>query len=289
MSLESAVRRALDPAFDSLELLTPAFLSQPSSPPASSCSPSTSRPHIAILDSSFNPPTLAHQAIASSSFPPRLADSTSTDDEPGDYMARLVLFSARNVDKTLGAGDASPAQRAEMMLVLASSLPSLYAPHTSASVAPSTLPPDIGVGLLSAATFAGKARVLRAFLAAHRPQVRPALTFLIGTDTLARLFEPRYYADMAAELDAFFADNWIVCARRGGADARAVEDEVLARPGVRDWVRRGRVRLVGSGHDGWEDVSSTRIRQRIRSGEGLDGLCTKEIEAYVREQGLYRS
>lgn len=63
---------------------------------------------ISVLDSSFNPPTLAHAALAS-------LDHASPS-------ARLLLLSIRNSDKTLKPGDASPAQRLEMMVLLADEL-----------------------------------------------------------------------------------------------------------------------------------------------------------------------
>ena len=62
---------------------------------------------VAVLDSSFNPPTLAHRALASL---PAASSPTG---------ARLLLLSVRNADKVPHPGDASPVQRVEMMVHLA--------------------------------------------------------------------------------------------------------------------------------------------------------------------------
>lgn len=36
------------------------------------------------------------------------------------------------------------------------------------------------------------------------------------------------------------------------------------------------------------DVSSTEVRRRIKNGDSLEGLIPQEVEAYIREKGLYR-
>lgn len=104
---------------------------------------------ISILDSSFNPPTRAHLALAQSKPPKRIfvpgterqSNVSSTTVKPrrpsagsgdavvtqerkpeyneDDYDARLLLLSVRNVDKTLKPGDATFVQRVEMMSQLA--------------------------------------------------------------------------------------------------------------------------------------------------------------------------
>ena len=103
-----------------------------------------------MLDSSFNPPTRAHLALAQSKPPSRLKPTvtgtsgvpapfidirrfrgteTAIDRDEGkvnkngdsdeDYDARLLLLSIRNADKILKTSDASYSQRLEMMYLLA--------------------------------------------------------------------------------------------------------------------------------------------------------------------------
>lgn len=100
--------------------------------PLSSATETTVGPlHISVLDSSFNPPTLAHAALAS-------LDNASSS-------ARLLLLSIRNSDKTLKPGDASPAQRLEMMALLADEL---------SGEGP------VAVGAIDEPTFVGKSTVV---------------------------------------------------------------------------------------------------------------------------------
>lgn len=67
-------------------------------------SPKTSSLNISLLDSSFNPPTLAHLALASHPSPPALPP----------FNAHILALSAKNVDKP-GADGLSVQLRLEMM------------------------------------------------------------------------------------------------------------------------------------------------------------------------------
>lgn len=212
--------------------------------------------HLAILDSSFNPPTAAHHAIASSSFP-----AHPGCERPG-YTARLLLYSPRNADKVPGSSDASTEQRSAMMRLLAERM--------------SGAGRETGAALLPLPTFAQKADAL----AAHFPDAH--LTFLVGTDTLTRVFDPKYYDDMDTALAHLFERAHLVCCARG-ADADAV---LAAHPKIRDWARAGNVRFI----DAVGEVSSTQIRRAVQAGdwETAQRLCAPGVGEYVRKEGLYR-
>ncbi|WVF68658.1 hypothetical protein IAT40_003429 [Kwoniella sp. CBS 6097] len=301
------------------------------------------RVHIAILDSSFNPPTLAHQAIAFSKFPPPTPTTTSAStapsacsspasisDGPPEYNARLLLFSARNVEKTLKSTDATPEQRVEMMSILSSNRQQSN-PHES-----------VGVGLINEPTFVGKAAIIRSYLASlphlkgkekeeEGEEVEVDLSFLVGTDTLVRFFDPRFYppGQMDSKIEDYFAPYqtprksssdsalasesddgnlgaqdssrsnlnrsgsgaYLVSARRGkDSTVRALEEEIMNRDGISQWTQAGKVRLLGTGHEGWEEISSTRVREAVKSKdwERVKDLAGKEIAVYIQSEGLYR-
>lgn len=83
------------------------------------------RVHMAILDSSFNPPTRAHRAIASGRYPAPATSASQKPTEPrngdgdqaeageggrtgGGYTARLLLLSPKNVDKVRDISKGKP-------------------------------------------------------------------------------------------------------------------------------------------------------------------------------------
>jgi len=125
---------------------------------------------ISVLDSSFNPPTLAHLALtnAPNPFPPT-----------SDYDAKLLLLSVRNADKRLQEGDATLCQRVELMSLLATRI------HCDG---PSS-PPNIAVGLVNEPAFTAKSSTLHRFLddrlaeLTSNPSLSTStqLTFLMGS------------------------------------------------------------------------------------------------------------
>jgi nicotinamide-nucleotide adenylyltransferase len=125
---------------------------------------------ISILDSSFNPPTLAHLALANAPNPFSPA---------ADYDAKLLLLSVRNADKSPQEGDATLSQRIQMMSLLAARIH-----HNSLSSTP-----NVAVGLANEPTFVAKSSALRRFLDEHLAKLTPGplcavpvqLTFLMGS------------------------------------------------------------------------------------------------------------
>ena len=155
----------------------------------------------------------------------------------------------------------------------------------------------LAVGLINEPTFVGKSRVVHAHLR-HLGELELGLTFLIGTDTLTRFFHARYYPDdMRESLRGFFAEppegegSCIVSARRGGdAESRKVEEAVLVRDEAKEWVGRGRVRMLESGEEEWAGISSTMVRDAVKRGDGeaMKRLVTDEVGEYIVKEGLYK-
>ncbi|TFY71680.1 hypothetical protein EVG20_g1334 [Dentipellis fragilis] len=277
---EAAIRR-IQHGTSSVELVLSTTPTWPltSAPPSASGSPL----RISVLDSSFNPPTLAHLALALS--PPPAPDHTP-------YDARLLLLSVRNADKQLKHGDATHAQRMQMMGLLAQDM----------------APANVAVAIMDEPTFVGKSAALLAFLRArfatsasrdesYTPKVQ--LTFLQGTDTLERLLAPRYYGsleNMRAALSRFFAadgdDSRVVCARRVMANtleaAEAAEVEQRALDTMKDMGILEKVSFINIGDDK-NSFSSSEVRGKIARGdESWKAMVTHGISQYIEENNLYR-
>lgn len=236
-----------------------------------------SRPlRISVLDSSFNPPTLAHLALANAARP-------GTD---GDYDARLLLLSIRNVDKVLKPGDASYSQRLDMMCLMSKHI--------------SNTPDNVAVAVTDEPTFVGKSTKLLSFLKhrfeditgveeTHRPPVQ--LTFILGMDTLERFFAPRYYGtadEMQLALRKFFSsppegeDSSIICAHRTCENPGVSLDSC-----AQEFIDSGRVVMIDIGTKE-STYSSTAVRHSIQSGDSnWRSYVTDSIAQYIIENGLY--
>ena len=156
--------------------------------PTSSTTPTKSLPpqpplpstlYISLLDSSFNPPTLAHLALASHPSPPSLPP----------FQAHILALSVKNVDKP-GADAKSVELRLEMMRKMAEEMVRRASEEEGMGEEGPGLG-NVGVVLLEEPTFVGKSSVVKEALDEwirvllkkeesdrEAPNVR--LTFVIG-------------------------------------------------------------------------------------------------------------
>ncbi|KAI6125032.1 Nucleotidylyl transferase [Pisolithus croceorrhizus] len=235
---------------------------------------------VSVLDSSFNPPTLAHLALAKSR-PPYLQKAQQTTE--------LLLLSVRNAEKSLMPGDATYVQRLEMMYLL--SLDGRHGLLISADIND-----NVAIAIIDQPIFVGKSTILHSFLRSRLASLhlslsagteaihRPKLTFLMGFDTLVRLFSPKYYAseeEMTGLLQDFLSpegqDCRIICARR----VNVTIDEAF--------IDRDRIHFLNIGEDE-QSFSSTDVRATVAAGmDNWRRQVTDHIADYIIENRLYAS
>ncbi len=207
--------------------------------------------HIGVLDASFNPLTLAHEALVHCAH------------EAFDFGEIVLLLAKTNVDKALSGADLG--QRLAMMIHCAG--------------ADTQLGTCLSVAGCSHARFVDKARALRI----HFPP-NTQIYFLVGHDTLIRIFDPRYYTNMPAELKALFSLCHIVSANRGTQgqdDFRAF----MARPECAPFAKRVHpLQLPPS----MGDISSTEVRKRIKAGMPIADRVPKAIAQFIQTFDLYK-
>ncbi|KAH9950012.1 Nucleotidylyl transferase [Amylocystis lapponica] len=258
---------------------------------------------VAVLDSSFNPPTLAHLALASAPSLHPLSPKSDTLPGGGDYDAKLLLLSVRNADKKLAPGDATYVQRLEMMVLLAQDTVANSAGHILRDQGRGTGEANIAVAIIDEPTFVGKSKALLNFLRLRlthaTPTVEvsnPQLTFLVGMDTLERLFAPRYYGSeeaMLTSLRRFLSaegdDARVVCARRamGGSPPKEEERERNLMDTIGEFLESNRVAVIDIGEKE-SAISSTEIRQSLKQGDlKWRTFVTPSIAEYITQQNLY--
>ena len=197
---------------------------------------------VAVLPSAFNPPTFGHL---------RLLEIAATVE---GVSGAAALLSTRNVDKDLhGAG---LADRIGMLLAARGTR-------------------EFAVLAANAARIADQARALqRAFSGV-------AFDFVAGYDTLVRVFDPRYYDDMTADLDAFFTDHRLIATNRGAATTRTVRAYIESAAGR---YADGIVVRTIEPHEG--SLSSTAARAAVAAG-GSASEVPDDVAAYIAARGLY--
>ncbi|CAM1510527.1 Fc.00g008620.m01.CDS01 [Cosmosporella sp. VM-42] len=253
--------------------------------------PTTSLSNLIFLDSSFNPPTTAHASMAKAALGERSG------------RRRLVLLLAvNNADKA--PKPASFPVRLVMMEGFGRELLQEMKRkngYENGGEDGDALEVDLAVTTMPFFHDKSHAITQSAFYATPS---QPPHTFLAGFDTLIRIFNPKYYGPtspgstssaMQSALRPFFnAARLHVTMRPDDAWGSTAEQEAYL-----EGLREGKLEEVG-GDVGWtervslvqgwgEGVSSSRVREVVRSGEGVvDGLVGEEVRGVIEREGLYR-
>lgn len=236
-----------------------------------------------ILDSSFNPPTLAHL---------RICESALHDDPRAAAADKrlLLLLATQNADKP--AKPAAFEQRLKMMCLLAQDLRTRRGKKETAEEG---VPIDIGVTKLP--IFVDKVKEI-ADPDIYGEQVEQV--HLIGFDTLVRLMDTKYYPPQHTlqPLETLFGKHRVRVTRRtddkwGGREEQDAYIQALAQGqreeegGKRVWAEK--IDLVEGRREGDEVVSSTKVREAIgRSDRGaLQKMVAENIASWILEEELY--
>jgi len=159
---------------------------------------------------------------------------------------------------------------------------------------------NIGVAVCQEPTFVGKSTALKAFLQSRLADIGSTntavqLTFLLGYDTLERLFAPRYYGTeenmnkaLRGLLSAPGDDSRVLYARRSaGMSYSQAESDVLEK--AAEYIQSGAVALADIAETE-RALSSSEIRADIRIGSSdWEKKAPGPIAAYIKEQRLYHS
>jgi len=199
---------------------------------------------IALLPGSFNPPTAAHVLLAERA-------------RREGYGCVMYVLARRTVDKEQNGLIGEDrllalrfiAQRAGMGVAVTSA--GLYADMADAS----------------AALFPGS-----------------EAAFLVGSDKVAAIFDPAYYADRETALDALFSRARLIVAPR--TDDGEAARSILDRTENRAWAHRVSMLPL---HPAVSDLSSTRVRGMLQAGADPAGLVPSAVGTFLAEVGAFAS
>ena len=196
---------------------------------------------IAVLSGSFNPFTCGHEALV----------TTAQREGVG---AVLLVLPVRAIDKE-GVARAALVDRALVLLQWA-------ARYEGAAVA-----------LVNRGLYLEQA----ALLAAQYPS--SAITFLVGYDKVEQIFDPRYYTDRDAALEALFGLATLRVAPRQGRGKDAL-DALLQREENRRFAAHVTPLMLEADVDA---LSSTTVREAARAGQPWQALVPVETAVFLRE------
>lgn len=205
-----------------------------------------------ILDSSFNPPHFGHlQLIKSSS----------------DLSHVVLLLSINNADKL--PKPASFEERLDMIYEFGESLKSDHV--------------DYSICVLKSPKFVDKSMQLD-------KEFHSKKCFLLGFDTLIRIFDQKYYNEpISVALDKFMEQNEFICVTR----SRDYEDQINYLQDLRNgklllpplWA--GKINLV-TNNDDTNEVSSSSIREKVKQEQPIDDLTYNRVVNYIKSLDLYK-
>ena len=264
---------------------------------------------VGVLDSSFNPPQLAHYALARSKKPSFKDEQVVENATRESYDALLLIFSIKNADKGMGTKkDASLLDRLLMMQEFAKDVEE----ETQANVAVAIVeePLMIAKSTLIHEYFSSSSKEEPAATAAIAAPPSLRLHWLVGFDTLQRFFQVKYYPSpdfFHQACDKFFNKErtTFVCARRGAeslpnrdqkSNAKSQQEEereLLESEEVKPWLDQGVVVMIDLDRS-VHNVSSTAIRNvlaqeksKVAQQSKLQQMTTKRVTEYLIQESVY--
>jgi len=237
---------------------------------------------VCVLDSSFNPPTLAHQAMllnCAKKFPSDcylLLLSTSNADK-GEIFDVKENDSPQTLRRPNGPEEGGTLGRLLMMKTLAEDL------HQDL--------PNLAVASTAAALFVDKIKAISGFFA---PLPSESM-FVVGADTLIRIFDRKYYTsveEMCKQLRVFFSGASFVYANRVGSpdlegllsESGPLADEVRAL-----LVEFKQKILSVEISERLQTLSSTQARKLLHEGASTDvsGILSSRVSSFIQTHKLY--
>lgn len=195
---------------------------------------------LGIFSGSFNPLTLAHT---------KMIEDTIAEYELDEL---LLLLAKANVDKTVFG------------LPLAARLLTLkrYTKNRE----------KFSVGVSSHGRYIDKVTALKVILP---PETE--FHFIVGYDTLVRIFDPKYYTDFHTELEEFFIDARFIVANRAEADVETIAS-FMDQPEIRQYTPYVSCLLLP---DVYAYMSSTEVRELLKRGEAIEHLVPPSLLAML--------
>ena len=135
------------------------------------------------------------------------------------------------------------------------------------------------VGVSNRGLFLTKAEVLKVMYPGETD-----ITFIVGYDTMKRVFDPKYYEDREEALDQLFRSCTFMVANRDNKGKEALQ-QLMASSANRRF--KGKVHFFEIPNR-LAHISSSHVRQRVMEGKSFARLVPPEIGECIKEVKLYK-
>lgn len=302
-------------------LLQHRILASPAPQPPLGSPPS----RLVVLDSSFNPPSVAHLRMARDGVLAELksGDATRGSEGGGGGVRLLLLLAVKNADKA--PKPAAFEQRLAMMWAFAKEVRRTLEEQAEDNDKDTSGGVPIDVALTTHPYFHQKSAAIAEADFYKQPSEEdrgdktqadgkePEQVILVGYDTLVRIFDPKYYGppsetagvSSAGEtpirkaLDPFFKRARLRVTMRTDAEWGGWEeqtaylerllrgDELEKIGGSKEWARR--IEIVDGRKEGENVVSSTLAREaaKAQDWDRLGRLVPPEVKKWIEREKLY--
>lgn len=232
---------------------------------------------VGVLDSSFNPPTKAHSALLTAT-----AAKLNLD-------GYLLMISTLNADKGAVRSQSDTTSivlpklegRLAMMSALAEEIQEVFKGQTLGN--------ELAIAVTDKALFIDKAHDLQTLFKGRRLRS----FFILGIDTVTRMFNPKYYSDMDKELGKFFDGSSIVYSHRHGNPSFDDFINGLPEGAAKETSKRFAKHLVPiTIAPELETVSSTQARDLVAqeaktAAPKLAALLPNSVLGVIQSKGFY--
>ncbi|KAK9456100.1 hypothetical protein V1511DRAFT_532829 [Dipodascopsis uninucleata] len=231
---------------------------------------------IVILDSSFNPPTVAHGGLAL-----RAMRKLYTNSD----CSIVFMLAVQNADKAFGP--AALCHRVAMMELLGKSLR-----YTVDDVETT---PEFALIVTKHARFVDKASAICEKFGPQLEQV-----YVVGYDTLIRLLDPKYYQTTVAEaLSKFMATSKVICFARPGDNWGSVREQLKLVNDIKSgslepevpskWAARIFIYTVDDEVNELNGISSTTVRNAVKTKKWdiVKDQVPANVMEYIKSEHLY--
>ena len=139
--------------------------------------------------------------------------------------------------------------------------------------------PHFSVGVSNRGLFLNKAELLKGMYPSETD-----ITFIVGYDTMKRVFDPKYYEDREGALNQLFGSCTFMVANRENQGREALQ-QLMASGTNRRF--KDKVHFFEIPNH-LANISSSHVRQRVKEGKSFTRLVPTQIGECIKEVKLYK-